>query len=106
MAFSGWTKALALGVVTASLVGCSANQSRSLGMRSSTVKSSPQRMSNVELCETYLYGRKAKHSRFAISSEYRRRGLSKSYCSKANDEYYLATMVKKLVKAEEKKSKK
>ncbi|WP_299018673.1 hypothetical protein [uncultured Photobacterium sp.] len=64
-------------------------------------------MTNLELCETFAYSRKAKHSRVAIASEWTRRGLSHKYCDKISNEYYLTTAIKKLANTEEKpKSKK
>ncbi|MCW8330852.1 hypothetical protein MD588_18835 [Photobacterium sp. SDRW27] len=101
MASSWVVKSVTLGLVTLSLLGCSAQQAQSLGMRSSTVQQVPQRMTNLELCETYAYGRSAKHSRVAIASEWNRRGLSHKYCDKIRKELYITTAVKKLANAEE-----
>lgn len=101
MALSWLVKSVMAGIVTASLLGCSAQQAQSLGMRNSTVKHSPQQMTNLELCETYAYGRKAVHTRVAMASEWSRRGLSHSYCDKIRNELYLTTVVKKLANIEE-----
>lgn len=99
---SSWlAKSVTLGLVTMSLMGCSAQQAQSLGMRSSTVQHVPQRMTNLELCETHAYGRSAKHSRVAIASEWSRRGLSHKYCDKIRKELYITTTVKKLANIEE-----
>ncbi|MCQ1059877.1 hypothetical protein ACQKPX_21850 [Photobacterium sp. DNB23_23_1] len=84
------------------LAGCSSSQSQELGMRSSTVTKTPQQMSNLEICETYAFGRKATHTRVAIASEWNRRNISHAYCDKIRNELYLTALLKKLANAEEK----
>ncbi|KLV07275.1 hypothetical protein ABT56_07030 [Photobacterium aquae] len=92
-----------LGVcVAVFLNGCSAQQSEKLGMRSGTVTKTPQQMTNLEICETYAYGRKSTQSRFAIASEWSRRGISKKYCEKIRGELFVTSVVKKLADMEEK----
>jgi len=101
MASSWLAKSVTLVLVTMSLLGCSAQQSQSLGMRNSKVQHVPQKMTNLELCETYAYGRSAKHSRVAIASEWNRRGLSHKYCDNIRKEFYITTTIKKLANIEE-----
>lgn len=64
------------------LSGCSAMQAEALGLRSSKVMKTPQQMSNLEICETYAYGRQSKHTRVAIASEWTKRGINRKYCDK------------------------
>ncbi|WP_281222767.1 hypothetical protein [Photobacterium sanguinicancri] len=84
------------GLLSFGLVGCSSQQTQQLGLRSSTVYSSPQQMSNQELCDTYVHGRDSVHTRFAIASEWSRRGLSIKYCKEKNQELFITTAVKAL----------
>ena len=84
-----------------SLAGCSSSQSQQMGMRSSTVTKTPQQMSNLEICETYAFGRRATHTRVAIASEWNRRNMSHAYCNKIRNELYLTSFLKKLANAEE-----
>ncbi|WP_261856948.1 hypothetical protein [Photobacterium sanguinicancri] len=84
------------GLLSFGLVGCSSQQTQQLGLRSSTVYSSPQQMSNQELCDTYVHGRDSVHTRFAIASEWSRRGLSTKYCKEKNQELFITTAVKAL----------
>ncbi|MGF1684851.1 hypothetical protein [Photobacterium minamisatsumaniensis] len=88
-------------IVAFSLAGCSAQQSQSMGMRSSTVTKTPQQMTNLELCETYAYGRSATHTKVAIASEWSRRGVSQSYCKKIREELFITSILKKLADSEE-----
>ncbi|PSU10334.1 hypothetical protein C9J03_12150 [Photobacterium gaetbulicola] len=83
------------------LAGCSSSQSQQLGMRSSTVTKTPQQMTNLEICETYAFGRRATHTRVAIASEWNRRNISHAYCNKIRNELYITSFLKKLADAEE-----
>lgn len=79
------------------LTGCSSKQTQQLGLRSSTVNSVPQQMSNQEICDVYVHGRDSVHTRFAIASEWNRRGLSIKYCEDKNQELFITTAAKALV---------
>ncbi|MGR5077949.1 hypothetical protein [Photobacterium swingsii] len=79
------------------LTGCSSQQTQQLGLRSSTVTSVPQQMSNQEICDIYVHGRDSVHTRFAIASEWNRRGLSIKYCKDKNQELFITTLAKTLV---------
>lgn len=84
------------------LSGCSAMQAEALGLRSSKVMKTPQQMSNLEICETYAYGRQSKHTRVAIASEWTKRGINRKYCDKIRKEWYVTKAAKALVNIEEK----
>ena len=77
-------------------------QAEALGLRSSKVTKTPQQMSNMEICETYAFGRKATHTRAAIASEWTKRGINRKYCDKIRKQWYVTTTVKALANAEEK----
>jgi len=91
------------GIAIVALSGCSAKQSQQLGMRSSTVTKVSQQMSNLEICETYLYGRSSTQTHFAIASEWSRRGLSRKYCEETINQLYISALAAWLVDNKDKK---
>lgn len=69
--------------------GCTYNQSKSLGMNKSAVNKYPQKMSNIELCDTLYYRRSTNQTKIAITAEFNRRGLSRSWCENEMGLFYL-----------------
>ncbi|CAG20244.1 hypothetical protein [Photobacterium profundum] len=97
-------RCLIAGAAIVALSGCSAKQSQQLGMRSNTVTKVSQQMSNLELCETYLYGRSTTQTHFAIASEWNRRGLSRKYCEETINQLYISAWASWLVANKDKKT--
>lgn len=90
-------------IIAATVSGCSSKQTQALGLRSSTVSSTPQQMSNQEICDVYVHGRNSVHTRFAVASEWNRRGLSRDYCEEKNTELFITKAVKALAGISDKK---
>ncbi|MDX1301769.1 hypothetical protein [Photobacterium sp.] len=85
---------LILATAALAMTGCTANQASQVGMRSSTVTKTAQQMSNLEICETYAYGRSTTQTRVAIASEWTRRGLNHKYCDEIVNELYITAWTK------------
>ncbi|OBT14814.1 hypothetical protein A9264_13355 [Vibrio sp. UCD-FRSSP16_10] len=79
------------------LVGCTHNQAKNLDMNTSSVNVYPQKMTNLQLCDTLYYGRHTNQTHAAIGSEFNRRKLYKTWCQRHEDEFYLTRSIKWVV---------
>ncbi|GAM77714.1 hypothetical protein JCM19241_4378 [Vibrio ishigakensis] len=75
------------------LTGCTHNQSKALNVNTSSVNVYPQYMTNLQLCDTLYYNRATNQTKAAIGSEFNRRKLSKSWCQRETNKFYLTKTV-------------
>lgn len=90
-------KFLIAAFVATTLLGCTAKQSSRLGFRKSTITWSAQQMSQKEICEVYLYGRRTTQTMAAVASEWSRRKLSRLSCDDTLNEFYISSFTKWLI---------
>ncbi len=83
------------------IVGCSSHQTQQMGIQGSSVNSYARQMSNTQLCETYLGKRATNQTRVSIAAEWKHRKLSRAYCSKQENEWYLTKFAKWLANQKE-----
>nr|WP_159063841.1 hypothetical protein [Thaumasiovibrio occultus] len=88
-----------LGIVMASVsvLGCSSQQMRSVGIGNSPVTAYPQHMTDEQLCEIQIYGRQSTQTKVAVAAEYTRRGLTGDFCHKAYTQTVLGEIYDVLV---------
>ena len=90
---------LCLGITLLLLItGCSNKQASTAGMRSTSVNSYAQNMSNMELCETLYYGRATTQTKAAIGVEFNKRRLTRRWCDNENEKWYAEEFLEWLTK--------
>ncbi|WP_305465155.1 hypothetical protein [Photobacterium leiognathi] len=92
---------LALSLVL--LAGCSSRQAEQLGLGGGQVNGYAQQISNDQLCAVYLNKRSSNQTRVAVSAEWKKRKLSRSYCEKKANEWYVTKFAKWLTMQEDAK---
>ncbi|PNQ67395.1 hypothetical protein [Vibrio sagamiensis] len=84
------------------LSACSNHQASQVGLRSSSVNTYAQKMSNMELCEVLYYKRPSNQSKVSVGAEFNRRGLHKSLCDKEYNKLYVERIIERLIPVEKK----
>ncbi|MCJ2377597.1 hypothetical protein LNL84_12215 [Vibrio sp. ZSDZ34] len=74
--------------------GCSSYQMNQIGLRSSSINSYPNHMSDVELCEASNGYRPTNQTHIALQGERWRRKLSPEQCEEVVKELYLSVAMR------------
>lgn len=79
------------------IAGCSSHQAQQMGIKGGSINSYARQMSNSQLCGTYLKQQPTNQTRVSLAAEWRHRKLSRAYCLKQENEWYLTKFAKWLV---------